>query len=99
MQVKIVRHDRGAEDTDRDVQHVGVGDHLSRSRQEQIAGNESPFGIRKRDFDAEQSGNRRDESDDERLQIAKASILEQQKQQHIRAGEDNADYQRNMKKQ
>src|SRR5580658_6161081 len=55
--------------------------------------------MRQNNFDPEKNQDRRNQRNHESFEPAKAPVLQQQQQQHIRARQQNADHQRNMKEQ
>ena len=81
MQVEIMRHDRRAEDAEREIEHVGFGQDLARRRK--AAHHVAPLRIRKCDLHAEAQGDHGEERDDESLHIAKADILKVEDEEHV----------------
>ena len=75
MQVKVVRHHRRAQDAHRDVEHLGIRQHL-RGRDE-ATGHWTVLTDRGDKMRAETDRNRRHECDDHRLRVSEALVLQQ----------------------
>src|SRR5580693_6781023 len=70
VEVKIVRHNRGAEDADGDVQHFPIAQNFS--PRDKSDDGFSPDRMREKDFVSEAARDGGDESDDEGLDDAEA---------------------------
>ena len=97
VQVQVVRHHRGAQDADRDVEHRRVGHDLGGRHQ-------SPNHLRQRgprheELHREADRDRADQHDDEGLEPPEPLVLEQEDQQDVEGGEDHAPEQRNAEQQ
>src|ERR1035441_4495200 len=94
MQIEIVRHHRGAQDADSDVE-IAVRDMRYQAWQHVLhRGPASPA-----DLDEEASTDYRDQSQDETLDHANPKSGEPEQQQRVGSGENNAVEQGNMKQQ
>ena len=93
MQVKIVRHNRRADDADADVKHLLIRDDVRPRHESEHHADEAGFG--KDQFSGEASGDGRDERDDQRLDVTKALLLEVKNGQHIERGNAATPHQRN----
>jgi hypothetical protein len=89
MQIEVVRHDRRAEDTDRDVEHRGIGDDL-RARHEATR-DVHHVRLRQYQFHDEATGDDDQQCDDERLQLAEAALVKEQDEHDIKRGDADAD--------
>ena len=98
VEVEVMRHDGGAENSDGDVEHVGVGDDGSRGNEE-VVRDRKPLGMGEQDFDAEERGDGADEGDDERFEVAEAAVLQEQDEQDVCAGDEDADEKWNVKEE
>ncbi len=58
-----------------------------------------PLGAREKGFDAEENSDGSDENHDECFEIAEAAMLEQKDDQHVEAGDDDADDERDVEEQ
>ena len=92
-----MRHDGRAENADRDVEHCL--DSLRACSGINPTRMPVELGLEKISSAAKQIADRRDESDDERLDIAKAFVLQIEHEQHIERGDDAAPDQRNAEEQ
>ena len=92
-----MRHHRGADNADRQIQHRRVLHDLDRRRE--AADHLVPFRIGHRDLNAERNGDDAEHDDDEGLDIAEAELLHPQDQKHVERGEDHADLERNSEQQ
>ena len=97
MQVEIVRHHGRAEDAERDVEHVRVGDDLRGRRK--AADHRAPVRIRHRDLHREAHRDDAEQRDDERFDPAEAEILQPQNEEHVERGDQHADLERNAEQQ
>jgi len=84
MEVKIVRHDRGAKDSDGDVKHFAITEDLGVGKK--TMGGLKPERAREEDFVGEAGRDGEDERDDEGLQHAKAAALEQEDDENVETG-------------
>ncbi|MNC98334.1 hypothetical protein D3C83_162630 [compost metagenome] len=73
MQVEIVRHHRGAEDANGEIEHVRIADDLGRG--EIAAQQRADLGRRERDFEREAGQDKQDHGDDEGLEPAHPAVL------------------------
>ena len=97
MQVEVVGHDRRADDAERQVEHVRVGDDLRRRRE--AANHLPPIGIGHGDLHDEADGDDAEQRDDEGLDPTEALVLQIKDQEHVGGGDDDADLQRNPEQQ
>src|SRR5689334_10425013 len=81
MEIEIVRHNGGAEDTDCDVKHFAVTENVS-VRQKTV-GRFEPERPGEKDFVSEATANRKDESDNKGLEHAEAAALEQEDKKNV----------------
>jgi len=95
VEIEVVRHDGGAEDADGDVEHLGVGKDGLRGDDE-VTGDGEPLGMREQNFDAEESGDGADEGDDQSFKVAESAVLEEQDEEHVGTGDDDADEKGNV---
>ena len=97
VQIEVVRHHRGAEDADRDVEHVAVGedaggrDHAARDLAEHRA--------RQPELDGERPGDEDDERDDERFDVAEAAVLQVEDDEHVERRQADAPDERQAEQQ
>ena len=85
VQVQIVRHHRGAEDADGDVQLLAGQDVGHKPRR-----NPRRRRLTKENLDQEADPDDQPQRQDEGLQLADAEMLDQQQQQHVAAGDQHA---------
>jgi len=97
VEVEIVRHDRGAEDADGDVEHFAITEDLGVGKKN--VGGLKPERTREKDLVGEAGGDGEDERDDEGFQHAKAAALEQEDDKNVEGGENNAEKERNVKQE
>src|ERR1019366_1132818 len=88
MQVEIVRHHRGAEYSDSDIQHRGVSDYLRPRNEPGHHGAKRRMG--KNDLDQKANADCCDESDDERLEHSESLILEIENKHRVERGKADA---------
>ena len=98
VQVKVVRHDRGADDA------YGNDDHalLAEPRRQQSPAHlrEIGMGLRQnKNFDEKTNPNGEDENQDDRLNEPHPQSLQGQQQQHIEGGNEDGPRQRNAKEE
>src|SRR6266516_1933708 len=97
MQVKVVRHLRRAKNADGDVKHLRVFDHFEPGGK---PGEDSgDVGPGKNDLGQETAADGEDQSNDERLDVAKAFVLELHHRQDIERSDADAPHQRNLEQQ
>ena len=93
VQVEVVRHHRGAEDADRDVEHRRVGDHSGlgmKPAQNARRGRAGDKAI----STAKQPAMIDEQTDHEGFQVAEPAMLQHQDQQDIQRGQAHAPDQR-----
>ena len=98
MQIEIVRHHRGAEDADGDVEHGWVEQDLRRG-QEKAAHRGAGVWVGEEDLDDEQCQDGADQGDDQRLELAEAPALEHEQEKAIEAGDADAPEQWDVEEQ
>src|SRR5580693_4864317 len=98
MQIKIVRHYRGPEDADRDIQHSGITNDL-RGRDEKSLGNAQQAGLGEEYLQSEADPDHPNERNHERLDQAKSLLLQKENQQNVERGQANAPQQWDVKQQ
>ena len=81
MQIKIVRHDGGAQDADGDVEHFRVGEDLRRG--DKPLGNRHHVGAHQEKFNQVAPADDPDQRDHHGFQIAEAFVLEIENGQHV----------------
>ena len=89
VQVEVVRHDGRAEDADGDVEHFVVGDDGG-GGDEEVVDDGQPVGVGAEDLDAKEHADGADEGDDEGFEIAEAAVLEEQDEEDVGAGDEDA---------
>src|SRR5260221_306077 len=97
MQVKVMRHDGGAEDRNRDIKHILVANDFG-GRNETLK-NGAEFGTGKDDFSQKTASDRQDERDHQRFNVAKSFVLQIHHSQHIQRRDANAPDQWDFKEQ
>ena len=97
MQVEIVRHHGRAEDAEREIEHVRIGDDLGGRRE--AADHRAPFRIGHRDLDRKAQRDDAEQRDDEGLDPAEAEVLHPQDEEHVERGDQHADLERNAEQQ
>ena len=97
MQVQIVRHHRGAEDADGDVEHVRIAQDFRGGHEAA----EHPAQVRPRqeELDGEAAGDPENEGDDDALEDAEAVLLHEQHDEHVERGDDDARHERDAEEQ
>ena len=98
MQVEVVRHHRCAQDSDGDVEHLGVGDDRGRGNEE-VMQHRPVVGAGEEHLHAEHPRDGADQRDHQRLNVAEAPALHQENQQHVEAGDQHAIEERNVEEQ
>ena len=88
-----MRHHRRAEDPEREVEHVRIGDDLRWSAQSR-ATHAAPIAVARAICTPKQKAMTREERDDERLDPAEADILKIEDQEHVERRDDDADLER-----
>lgn len=88
MEIKIVRHDGGAEDANGDVQHFAIVEDFGGGDEADDGG--APDRMREKDFVGKASADGGDESDDESFDDAEAAALEGEDDQDVEAGDNHA---------
>src|SRR5690349_4400150 len=96
MQVKIVRHDRGTQDADGDVEHGRVADDLTSGHQ--TADNLPDLGARHDQLDGKAKPDGSYQSYDQRLQVPESFVLKQENEEHVQGGQTHTPHQRNAEK-
>ena len=94
MQIEIVRHHRGAQNADGDIQ-IFIGDMRDQARQHVL--HHRPTGPA--DFDEETSANHGDQSQHKAFDHANPEAGEPQQQQSVGRGKQHAEEQRNVEQQ
>ena len=84
-----MRHHRGADNAERQVQHLRVLHDLDGRREAQD--HLTPIGVGHGDLDAEADGDDAEHGDNEGFDIAEAEPLHPQDEKHVERGEDDAD--------
>ena len=97
MQIEIVRHHGGAEDAEREIEHVRIGDDLGRRRE--AADHRAPIRIGHRDLDREADRDDAEQRHDEGLDPAEAEVLHPQDQEHVERGDQHAELERNAEQE
>jgi hypothetical protein len=97
MQIEIMRHHGGAEDAERQIQHLAVGENV-RGRREALE-HRAPIGIGHRDLHRKTRRDHAQHRHHEGFDPAKAERLQRQNQKHVGGGDDHADLERNVKQQ
>src|SRR6266498_2700477 len=97
MQVKVVGHDRGAEDADGDIEHGGVFDDFK--LRHEAAEHFHEVRPRENDFQKETAADYNNQRNDQRFDVTKAFVLEIHHGQHVQRGDADAPNQRNFEEQ
>ena len=97
VQIEVMRHHGGAENAERQIQHVRVLHDLDGRRE--AADHLAPIGIGHGDLDAEADGDDQQHGDDEGLDPAEAERLHPQNQKHVERGQQHADLERNAEQE
>jgi hypothetical protein len=95
MQIKIVRHHRSAQDANTHIKHILVGKDPRPGHKPQRHSGKAGFG--KDQLQREATADDRNQSNDDRFDITKASGLQIQYQQHIQGRYDTTPHQGNPK--
>src|SRR6266404_8406697 len=97
MEIQIVGHHGGAEDSNRDVKHFAVG-HDFRLWQE--AGEDATeVRLGKNNLKQKTATDGQNEDDHERFDVTKAFVLQIKHRQHVERSDANTDNQRDVEKQ
>ena len=97
VEIKVVRHDRGAEDANGDVEHFAVAQNF-RAREE-TDGGFAPERMREEDFVSETRPDRGNQSDDEGFHQAEAAALQGEDEKNVERGDENSGEERQAKEQ
>src|SRR5438445_5949419 len=97
MEVKIMRHDGRAENSDRDVKHVPVAHDVGAGKKTVQDG--TPFRVRENNLKKETAADRQDQRNHQRLDVTEAFVLQIEHSQDVQSGDANTDDERNFKKQ
>src|SRR5260370_34168260 len=95
VKIQIVRHDRGAQDADGDVEHFAVAEDLRAG--DEADGCFAPKGVSEKDFVSETNADRTDERDHESFDQAEAPPLQRQDDENVECGDQNAGQKREAK--
>ena len=95
MEIKIMRHHRGTQNADADVQHPLIG-HDSRTWNEPEK-NSGEAGFRENQLRGKTPADRDNQGKDERFDVTKAFVLQEEHNEHVHGGNDATPYQRNPK--
>src|SRR5262249_46355260 len=97
VEIEIVRHDGGAKDPDGDVKHFAVFQNFD-TRNEAHSGF-FPEGLCEEDFVSKARADCRDESDDKDLNEAETTPLQEENDEHVEGGDEDAGEERQSEKQ
>src|SRR6266404_6470585 len=97
MEVKIMRHDGGAENSDRDVKHVPVAHDFSVGKK--TAKHVAEFRVRENNLKKKTAADRQDQDDHQCLDVTEAFVLQIEHGQNVQRCNANADDERNFKEQ
>ena len=97
MEIQVVRHHRGAEDTDGDVEHVAVPHDLQ--MRHEAGGDARQLGARQPELHGERSGDHQDEADDECFDVAEATVLEEEDDEDVERSQAHAPDERQTEQQ
>ena len=92
-----MRHDRGADDAERQIEHGRIVDDLGRRRE--AADHLAPVRVGQRDLDEEAQEDHAQQRDDEGLDPAESEALQPQDQEHVQRGDQHAELQRDAEQQ
>ena len=98
VQIEIMRHHRGADDADGDVEHLGIGDDLGATAQSPSS-TAATGGAARSDLDPEADRDHDQQRDDEGFEKAKALVHQQQQQEGVERGDQRAADQGNAEQQ
>src|SRR4029077_11796481 len=87
MQIQIVRHHRGPENSYRDVKHLAVGDDFGLWQKTGEDAAEIRFG--KNDLEQKTAADGQDQNNDKRFDVTKAFVLQIKYGQHIERSDAN----------
>src|SRR3954470_8653719 len=93
-----MRHHRGAQDPDADVQHLPIAQDLRRWYQEAV-GYGGELRSREKYFQPEADSDYSDQCDDQRLDVSETAVLQVKNEKYIQRRDADADKQRNVKQQ
>src|SRR5690349_24601611 len=88
MQIKIVRHDRGAKDADGDVKRFAIAKDFG-ARKEADSGF-APQRMSEKDFVGETRGDGGNQSDDKRFHEREAAALQRKDEENVESSDENA---------
>ena len=97
VQVQVVRHDRRAQNAEREVEGVGIVDDFP--PRHEPAEHAQPVRPRDHDLVEKTARDQHDQPADERLQVAEPPVLQQEDHQHVRRREEDTHDQRQAEKQ
>ena len=97
VQIEIMRHHGRADDADRDVEHLGIGDDLG--RRHKAAQHRRDRRRRGSDLDRKADRDHDQQRDDEGFEEAKALVHQQQQQEGVERGDQRAADQGNAEQQ
>src|SRR5438105_12447193 len=97
MEVKIMRHDGGAENSDGDVKHVSVAHDFRAGKKS--AKHIAEVRVRENNLKKKTAANCQDQDDNQRLDVTEAFLLQIEHGQNVQRGNANPDHERNFKKQ
>ena len=97
VQVQVVRHHRGAQDADGDVQHARIGHDLG--LRQQSTKDALQRRMRNRQFVGEASTDHHDQPAHDALQHAESAALQHEHHQHVERGQQHARHQRQSEQQ
>ncbi len=97
MQIEIVRHDRRTKDADGEIERLLAGE--GTDRRHQPPADRAPVSAKEGEFGREAEDNRRDQGEDDRLELAEALPLETKNDEGVEDGEEDADAQRDAEQQ
>ena len=97
VQIEVVRHHRGAEDADGDVQHLRVAQDAA--ARDEAGGDRGEIGAREPHLDGERPGDGQDEPDDERFDVAEAAVLQEEDDEDVERRQRDAPRERHVKEE
>ena len=97
MQIQVMRHDGGADDAERQIEHGRVRHDLGGGRE--AADHLPPLRIGQRDLHEETGEDHPQQRDDEGLDVAEAEALQPEDQEHVERGDQHAQFQRDAEEQ
>jgi hypothetical protein len=93
----VVRHDRGAQNPERDVEHLGVADDSGGG--DEAGEHATERGPRQPELHGERPGNAQNQQHDQHLHVPEPVLLEVQHDEHVEGRERHADEQREAEEQ